>query len=174
MGDNKYFIKLLGKIDNSLTNLVISKMSYKLILIIVIKYMTFLKYVNKVSHILILGQNLNALKLLHVTFFWGGAWIKSLNNKILNNLLSFLHCSILNLCCLELAHNCPGWGGSVDWVLVCEPKGHQFDLQSGHMLGLWARSPVGDIREATSQCLSYTSMFLSLSLSLPSLLSKNK
>ena len=72
MGDNKYFIKLLGKIDNSLTNLVISKMSYKLILIIVIKYMTFLKYVNKVSHILILGQNLNALKLLHVTFVWGG------------------------------------------------------------------------------------------------------
>ena len=29
------------------------------------------------------------------------------------------------------------------------PKGHQFDSQSGHMLGLWARSPVG-VNEATT------------------------
>ena len=29
-------------------------------------------------------------------------------------------------------------------------KGHRFDSQSGHMLGLWARSQVGDTREATT------------------------
>ena len=37
----------------------------------------------------------------------------------------------------------PGWCGSVDWAPACEPKGHQFDSQLGHMPGLWARSPVG-------------------------------
>ena len=33
-----------------------------------------------------------------------------------------------------------GWYGSVDSVLPHEPKGRQFDSQSGHMPGLWARS----------------------------------
>ena len=37
----------------------------------------------------------------------------------------------------------PGWCGSVDWVSACEPKNLWFDSQSGHMPGLWARSPVG-------------------------------
>ena len=36
-----------------------------------------------------------------------------------------------------------GWCGSVDGALDCEPKGLQFDSQSGHMPGLWTRSPVG-------------------------------
>ena len=30
-------------------------------------------------------------------------------------------------------------------VPACELKGHWFDSQSGHMLGLSARSPVGDV-----------------------------
>ena len=30
----------------------------------------------------------------------------------------------------------PGWCGSVDSVLACEPKSHQFDSQSGQMPGL--------------------------------------
>ena len=51
---------------------------------------------------------------------------------------------------------CPGWCGSVDWVLACEPKCCWFDSQSGHMPGLWARSPVGHVRS------NYTLMFLSL------------
>ena len=56
-----------------------------------------------------------------------------------------------------------GWYGSVDWVLACEPKGRWFDSQSGHMPGLWARSPVGGMQEATTHgCFSP-----SLSLSLP-------
>ena len=64
----------------------------------------------------------------------------------------------------------PGWCGSVDWVPACEPKGHWFDSQSGHMPGLWARSPVGGAREATTHwCFS-----LSLSLSLPLSLKINK
>ena len=62
----------------------------------------------------------------------------------------------------------PGWCGSVDQARACEPKGHQFNSQSGHMPGLWARSPVGDTQEAT------TLMLVSLSSFLPSPLSKNK
>ena len=49
----------------------------------------------------------------------------------------------------------------------CELKGCWFDSQSGHMPGLWARSPVGGHVRGNN-----TLMFLSLSFSLPS--SKNK
>ena len=44
----------------------------------------------------------------------------------------------------------------------------------GHIPGLQARSPAGDIREAIGRYFSCTSMFLSLPLSLSSPLSKNK
>ena len=48
-----------------------------------------------------------------------------------------------------------GWRGSVDWVPACEPKGHWFYSQSGHMPGLQARSPVGGMGEATThECFS--------------------
>ena len=43
----------------------------------------------------------------------------------------------------------PGWCGSGDRVLAWEQKGHWFDSQSGHMLGLQSRAPVGGMREAT-------------------------
>ena len=57
-----------------------------------------------------------------------------------------------------------GWCGSVDWVLACEPKGHQFHSQSRHRPGLQARSPVGGAWEATTHwCFS---PFLSPSLPL--------
>ena len=46
--------------------------------------------------------------------------------------------------------NSPGWCGSVDWVPACKPKGRGFHSQSGHMPGLWARSPVGAPRETTT------------------------
>ena len=55
---------------------------------------------------------------------------------------------------------------------ACEPKGRWFDSQSGHKPGLWARSPFGDMQEATNGCISRTLMFLSLSL--PSPLSRHK
>ena len=45
----------------------------------------------------------------------------------------------------------PGWCGSVDWVSTCESKGRWFDSQSGHMLGLQARAPVGGTWEATTR-----------------------
>ena len=48
---------------------------------------------------------------------------------------------------------------------ILQPKSHWFDSQLGHMPGLWAKFPVGD---------GETLMFLSLSFSLPSPLSKNK
>ena len=66
--------------------------------------------------------------------------------------------------------NCPGWCGSVDWVLVSQLKGCWFDIRSGHMPGLWAGARVGGMREATSRCISHTLMFLSR----PSPPSKNK
>ena len=50
--------------------------------------------------------------------------------------------------------------GSVSWALSPKPKGRRFDSQSGHMSGLWARSPVGGEQEEATQCFSLTSMFL--------------
>ena len=62
----------------------------------------------------------------------------------------------------------PGWCSSVDWALTCKPKGPWFDSQSGHMPGLWARSPVRDA------CERQPHIAVSLPFSLPSPLSKNK
>ena len=60
---------------------------------------------------------------------------------------------------------CPGWCSSGDWARVSEPKGRQFDSQSGHMPGLWARSPAWGTQEATTRCFSPSlSPFLPLSL----------
>ena len=42
-------------------------------------------------------------------------------------------------------HSHPDWCGLVDWVSSSEPKVHRFDSRSGHMPGLQARSPVGDV-----------------------------
>ena len=55
----------------------------------------------------------------------------------------------VELCLSQERYIGPGWCGSVDWVLACEPKGHQFDSQLGHMPGLQARSPMGGAWEAT-------------------------
>ena len=49
-----------------------------------------------------------------------------------------------------------------------------FDSQLRHMLPLWATSPVGGLQEATDWCIFHTSMFLSLSFSLPYPLSRSK
>ena len=49
-------------------------------------------------------------------------------------------------------------------------QSYRFNSQSGHMPGLWARSPVGGMWEVGNNTL----MFLSLSFSFPSHLSKNK
>ena len=49
-------------------------------------------------------------------------------------------------------------------------KSLQFKSQSGHMPGLWVQS--GCMREANNLCFSLSLMFLSLSFSLPSPLSK--
>ena len=47
-------------------------------------------------------------------------------------------------------YNCPDLCGSVDWVLACKPKGRWFDSQSEHLPGMWARSPVEGMWEATT------------------------
>ena len=59
-------------------------------------------------------------------------------------------------------------------MLACEPKGHWFDSQSGHMPGLRGQYPDGGVQDATDGrptegCFSHASVFLSLSLTLPSL-----
>ena len=82
-----------------------------------------------------------------------------------------------NLVVIYHFKNCkisPGWCGSVDWVPVCKPKGCQFDSLSGHMPGLWARSPARSMREATSWYISHTLMFSSCLFLPPFPLSKNK
>ena len=63
----------------------------------------------------------------------------------------------------------PGWCGSVDRALACEPKGHGFDSQSGHTPGLQARSPVGGVLEE-----SHTDVSLLLFLPSFSFLKVNK
>ena len=70
----------------------------------------------------------------------------------------------------------PSWCGSVDWVPACKPKGCLFNSQSGHRPGLWARSPVGGMWEATTHWTSLSLSLFSLSPFLSPLppLSKNK
>ena len=60
----------------------------------------------------------------------------------------------------------PDGCGSVNQVLVCESKGHQFNFQPGHMPELWARSEVGVPWEASTHWCS--------PLPYPSPLSKKK
>ena len=69
----------------------------------------------------------------------------------------------------------PGWCGSVDWVLACKLKGRWFDSQSGHMPGLWARSPVRGVWGDALMFLSLSlSPSLTLSLKVNKILYKNK
>ena len=62
---------------------------------------------------------------------------------------------------------CPDWCGSVGWVSFCKVKGCWFNSPSGRMPGFRVLSPVGECETG------HRSMFLSLSFSLPSSLSKN-
>ena len=64
--------------------------------------------------------------------------------------------------------------GVAQWVGCGSANGHWFDSQTGHKPGLWARSQVEGLQEATDWCFSGTSIFLSSSFSLPSSLPKNK
>ena len=55
--------------------------------------------------------------------------------------------------CLKIYNN--ALAGVARWVPACEPKGRWFNSQSGHMPGLWTRSQVGDVWEATTHwCFS--------------------
>ena len=59
---------------------------------------------------------------------------------------------------------CPDWSGSGGWVLSCKPKGHKFNSHSGHIPGL----QVQFLGQSVEWEVMNTSMFLSLSFSLPS------
>ena len=106
------------------------------------------------------------------------ALISGTTNQCFSLSLSLSFLSLFNINKLKKKKNtwrkCPGWCSSVDWVLACEPKGHWFDSQLGHMPGFWPRFPVGGMREATNWCILHTLVFLSLFFSLPSPLSENK
>ena len=58
--------------------------------------------------------------------------------------------------------------GVAQWIEYqsANQMGHQFDSQSGHIPGLWTRSPAGGVREATTHRCFSPSLFLSLPLSL--------
>ena len=64
----------------------------------------------------------------------------------------------------------PGQVAQLVRTLSCTPKGCGFDSQSGHIPGLWIRTPAGGYLEAINQWFSHTDV--SLPLSLPSSLSK--
>ena len=81
----------------------------------------------------------------------------------LNNIF---RCFINNILLGKNQTSSPGWCGSVDWVLTCEPKGHGFNSQSGHMPGLQARSPEKGMWQATTQRCFSPSLSPSLPLSL--------
>ena len=67
----------------------------------------------------------------------------------------------------------PGWCGSVDWALACEPKGHWFYPLSRQMLRLHAGPLLGVCkRQPTDVSLAYWSLSSSLSPSLPLSLKK--
>ena len=51
---------------------------------------------------------------------------------------------------------CPAQRGLVGWEFSHRAKGHQLDSQPECMPRLWVWSPVGHIREATTQCFSLT------------------
>ena len=61
----------------------------------------------------------------------------------------------------------PGCCGSVGRAQSHKVKGHRFDSWSGHLPGLWVRSPVRVPIEGTALMFSLPSMFLSLSPFLP-------
>ena len=87
---------------------------------------------------------------------------------------NFFWVCILFLVAYKSSSFSPDQLGSVSWASSHKAKGHWFNSPSVHMPGLWARTLVGGMWEATDQCFSLTSMFLSLSFSLPAPLSKNK
>ena len=64
----------------------------------------------------------------------------------------------------------PGWCGSVDWALSCDPKGHQFDSRSGHMPGLWLGP---QLAACERQPMFLSHIDLSVPLSFPFPVSKN-
>ena len=94
--------------------------------------------------------------LLHCQWKW--RWVQPLWKAVRRYVKKF-----------KIESACPGWCGSVDWVLACEPKGYWFDSQSGHMPGLWAQILSGGHMRG-----NHTLMFLSLSFSFPSHFSKSK
>ena len=68
-------------------------------------------------------------------------------------------------CAPKNNYRSPGWCGSMDSVAACEPKGHQFDSQLGHMPRMWDRSPVGSPQEATTHWCFSPSLSPSIPLS---------
>ena len=63
---------------------------------------------------------------------------------------------------------------SIGWASNCKLKGHQCDSLSGHMPRLQAQSLVGACARGNRLSFSLTSIFLSISSSLPSFFFKNK
>ena len=54
----------------------------------------------------------------------------------------------------------------MDWALSCKLKGPYFDSRSGYTPGLWVRSSVGSVREATTHWCFSPSLSPSLPFSL--------
>ena len=74
----------------------------------------------------------------------------------------------------EVCGMCPGWRGSVAGASSHKPKGRRFDSEVRAHAWVVGLVPTGGVRETTDGYFFCTLMFLSLSFSCPSLLSKKQ
>ena len=72
------------------------------------------------------------------------------------------------------SHDDPDLCGSVGWALSHKANDHWFNSHSGDLPGLWFGPWLRHIWEATDRCFSLTSVFHSLSPSLPFSIKVNK
>ena len=89
-----------------------------------------------------------------ILYFSPFSYIKRGTLDILILFNSLLNIFAILFMYFSTTYSSPGCCGSVDWALASKTKGHHFDSQSRHMPGLWARSPVGSMWEATTQWFS--------------------
>ena len=83
---------------------------------------------------------------------------------LLKSNMSIFYLVYYSLGVLLKAIDCPGWCGSVDWALACEPQGHWLIPSQGTCLGCGPGPQLGAY-ERQQIYVSLTHLFLSLFLS---------
>ena len=143
-----------------------------------------LPYGRIVSHILhgtYVYKNKQFTVYLKLKFSWVGVLYFYLLNLVIlpQHLFSILQSEWLgwNISQIMAVQTPSALAGMAQWTgrwPVKQKVTHRLHSRSGHTHGLRAWSPGGVKPEATDQCISHTLMFVSLSFSLPSPVSKSK